>query len=423
MKRKWNEEPQSALCREGIAYFREHAVFDRMMAGFREKYESYGYFTGTVLLRRLTAEDIDALEGFLGKSYHGKKSASISAAAFEKALESSRFAGLAPQEILEHYFRKEMIGKKEWQQLEEEKRQRFLESLLEKYRGTPAEKWLEENHAQKEEKFLTFGAEMVNALPCRRNDAEYLAVFAAKFTGNPHAFDDGTREGQILKNIVLWNYEQLKLPETGREIFPALQKQRRYLAAGLLRDDISNYAMVSGIRARKRDGTFHEGMNGFFREGDCVQIPLSVIAEWEGAECPGGEIYIVENPSVYALLSRSWRAKRACMCMNGQPRLSSILILELLAKEGVKVYYAGDFDPEGLLIAQKIRLYYKGPFSYWHITAEDYEKCLSQKIISQRRLKMLERVTDRELEETVAAIQTKKLAGYQEKIWKEYLMP
>ena len=45
------------------------------------------------------------------------------------------------------------------------------------------------------------------------------------------------------------------------------------------------------------------------------------------------------------------------MCMNGQPRMSAVLLLDLLADAGVKLYYAGDFDPEGILIAQKIRKY------------------------------------------------------------------
>lgn len=47
------------------------------------------------------------------------------------------------------------------------------------------------------------------------------------------------------------------------------------------------------------------------------------------------------------------------MCMNGQPRLAGLMVLELLAKSGTRVYYAGDLDPEGILIAQKLSRYYK----------------------------------------------------------------
>lgn len=105
------------------------------------------------------------------------------------------------------------------------------------------------------------------------------------------------------------------------------------------------------------------------------------------------------------------------MCMNGQPRLSSVILLDLLAESGAEIYYAGDFDPEGLLIAQKIKQYYKGKFLYWHMSAEDYEKSRSKEMISEKRLKILDRITDTELEEVVLRIRDEKRAGYQENIW------
>ena len=179
--------------------------------------------------------------------------------------------------------------------------------------------------------------------------------------------------------------------------------------------------MVSGIRVWKKEGGLHEGIEGFFREGDMVQVPLNVIAGWERISCPDGAVYIVENPSVYALLCGKWKGKRACMCMNGQPRLSAVLLLDLFAKAGVKVFYAGDFDPEGLLIAQKIKQYYKGEFAYWHMSEQIYEKSRSDEQISEKRLKILDKITDEALQKTVQAIKKSKMAGYQENVWEIYL--
>ena len=88
-----------------------------------------------------------------------------------------------------------------------------------------------------------------------------------------------------------------------------------------------------------------------------VQVPLAVISEWELLHCSQDEIYIVENPSVFAVLcgkEKEKNTRRAYMCMNGQPRLAGLMVLELLAKSGTRVYYAGDLDPEGILIAQKL---------------------------------------------------------------------
>ena len=133
-------------------------------------------------------------------------------------------------------------------------------------------------------------------------------------------------------------------------------------------------------------------------------------------ECPEDTIYIVENPSVYAMLCGKWAGKKACMCMNGQPRLSAVLLLDLLAEAGVKIYYAGDFDPEGMLIAQKIKKYYQGEVCYWKMSVEDYEKSKSKEILTTKRLKMLEHIDDIELLQTAEALQKCGVAGYQENI-------
>ncbi|MCC8066249.1 MAG: DUF2399 domain-containing protein, partial [Clostridiales bacterium] len=286
-----------------------------------------------------------------------------------------------------------------------------------------------------------------NQFPCRTGMREYLAVFAGRLTGNPHAFDDGSRDGQLLTLTVLWENErqeeekQKSGDQISSTVFPVIGKQKHYLAVGILKDDMSNYAMLSGIRARKKDGREHAGIEGFLSEGEPVQVPLSVIAGWEQVECPDNTIYIVENPSVYALLCQRWLGKRACMCMNGQPRLSAVLILDLLAKSNATVYYAGDFDPEGLLIAQKIRQYYlesltknisayslpdssasgiKQKFQFWHMSGEDCHASLSEEPISEKRMKILDRITDQELAHAVRLLRKYGVAGYQENIYDRY---
>lgn len=74
------------------------------------------------------------------------------------------------------------------------------------------------------------------------------------------------------------------------------------------------------------------------------------------------------------------------------------IVLDLFAKSGIRVYYAGDLDPEGILIAQKLSQYYKGEFHYWHMETADYEKCRSEEVISPKRMKILERITDGRIE-------------------------
>lgn len=441
MRKNWNKEPQSLLYKECVEYFRSRPVFGKILRGFREKYVSYGSFSGTVTVRNLTEEELEDLEGFFQKNYHGQKSISISAARFEKALRESRFEDLEPKIILELYFQEEMTGKKEQIREEEQRRQEMVCGLHFECAGTWAEAWITELEDRKngfwtylqkryreaekctEEilRQLRLGIRILNELPYRQGRLEYLAVFAAMETGNPHAFDDGTKDGQYLRMLVEWDVAHRGRSVAGSEIFPALRRQRLYLEAGILLDDISNSVMVSGVKAWKKNGELHAGMSGFQETGDPVQIPLSVIAAWARVECPDREIYIVENPSVFAMLSRRWRGRKACMCMNGQPRLSSVLLLDLLAEADVKLYYAGDFDPEGLLIAQKVKRYYKGRAACWHMSVPEYERSRSQEILSEKRLKALERIQDEELTELAAALRKNGVAGYQENIWEVYL--
>lgn len=441
MKKNWSEEQQSVQNKEQqsvrnkecVEFFRSQSVFHRLLCGFREKYRSYGSFSGTVTLRNLKKEEIEELEGFFQRSFHGQKSVTVSAARFERALKNSRFEMVEPVELLEMYFQEKMLGKKEEKQRKEQQWEEIFAKIRETYEKTPAAEWLSSASSCKDEGTLVLGAKIINAFPCREERKEYLAVFAARLTGNPHAFDEGTKEGQLLYQLVLWETEnqtkkqaekrtktqaekQVEDQTKGQMLFSALHKQRMYLEAGILKDDVSNYVMISGVRAWKKNGELHAGMEGFWREGDMVQVPLAVISDWKCVECPGQEIYIVENPSVYAMLCGKWKGKRACMCMNGQPRLSSLLLLDLLAAAGVKAYYAGDFDPEGLLIAQKLKQYYNGTFAYWQMTEQVYEKSRSAEKISERRRKALDKITDPELLPVASAIRAYGVAGYQENV-------
>ncbi|HIZ22600.1 MAG TPA: DUF2399 domain-containing protein [Candidatus Blautia faecigallinarum] len=441
MNKTWKDGRQSLLTEECAGYFREFPVFDKLLKGFRKKYVSYGSFSGSVVLRGLKEEDREALEGFFQKSFHGQKSVTISAARFKKALADSRFSQTEPKDILESYFQEEMTGRRELREKEKKDWEQILHEEMDGCGTIRGKEWIEdlketrgegrnylwkryqESRKDTEElrRILRLGVKILDNLPYRKGQVEYLAVFAAMLTGNPHAFDDGTKDGQLLSLVIGWETGRRQEGEEREVLFPALKKQRKYLSVGILRDDISNSVMLCGVRAWRKDGILHEGMAGFFKEGEMLQVPLAALARWERVTCPENELYIVENPSVYAMLCRKWRGSRACMCMNGQPRLSAVLLLDLLRESRVKIYYAGDFDPEGLLIAQKVKQYYKGEFSFWHMSARDYQDAGSGEEISARRLKILERIQDKELLETAREIQKRKKAGYQENIWVRYL--
>ena len=426
------QEELEKIKKECLAYFGQSPVWKKVLRGFREKYSSYGRFGGKVVLKNLKSQDIEELEGFFGKSFHGQKSVTVSAEKFRQALEVSRYKNMTPEWLLENFFEEPLLGKQEQKLLRQQEKERIWENFRKSYEGMPIEtveeslknivKDSENRELTEWERLLRLGAEMYNHLPYRQNEKLYLAVFAAMLTGNPHAFDNGTADGNFLSQIIQMDMESRSIKIEASEIFPAYKRQKSYLMAGIMLDDISNYAMLYQVQAVKKDGSIHQGMAGFAREQHIVQVPLAVISEWELLCCSQDEIYIVENPSVFAVLcgkEKEKNTRRAYMCMNGQPRLAGLMVLELLAKSGTKVYYAGDLDPEGILIAQKLSRYYKGEFHYWHMETEDYKKCKSEEVISPKRMKILERITDDRLKPVVERIKAYGTAGYQEMLMEE----
>ncbi len=421
------QQESEKIKKECLAYFRQSPVWKKLLKGFQEKYSSYGRFGGKIVLKNLKTQDIEELEGFFCKSFHSQKSVTVSAEKFCQALEASKFGGITPEELLENFFQEPLLGKQEQRRLRDQEKQGIWNDFHTKYKGTPVEivmedlkelvKDRENQDLQEWKRTLCFGAEIYNHLPYRWKEKLYLAVFAAMMTGNPHAFDHGTTEGNFLYQIIQMDLKVREVEIETSEIFPAYKRQKSYLMAGIMLDDISNYAMLYHVQAVKKDGSLHKGMEGFEKEGHIVQVPLGVIMEWEALLCPQNEIYIVENPSVFAVLcGKGDERNKAYMCMNGQPRLAGLVVLDLLEKSGTRIYYAGDLDPEGMLIAQKLRQYYKGKFDYWHMKVEDYVKCRSEETISPKRMKILDRIRDEDLKPVARMLEKYGTAGYQERL-------
>ena len=409
---------------ECAAYFKQYAVFEKILKGFKNKYISFGKFAGTLKLKDIPVKDVEVLEGFFGQNFHGQKSISISAVKFEKALNNSRFQGIDMLRLLEIYFGEKIRARKDVREEKENTKRKIFEEALNDYEETEMEAVLEDltqiiwgkrtSDLAEWKRQLYLAADIYQALPVKKGEYLYLAVFAAALTGNPHAFDRGEADGDLLYKVVQYYAGKRGKLHPDQQIFPAFTRKNYYLNAGIMVDDVSNSVMVYGIQAVLQNGKLHPGVQGFYENREMMQIPLSVIMQWKKVICPGNVMYVVENPSVFAMLCR--QEDIAVMCVNGQPRMAALKVLELLAESNAKVYYGGDFDPEGILIAQKIAMFYKGECEFWHMDPEDYMKCCSDTQISGKRLKSLEKITDHRLLPVAVCIRREKRAGYQERL-------
>ncbi len=93
------------LLEECMLYFKARPVYKKLFLKMRDKYAGLGHFGGTAMLTSLSREEKSQLGGFFQRDYTSNKTITISADLMKKCLESSKFAGLTWELILEIYWR------------------------------------------------------------------------------------------------------------------------------------------------------------------------------------------------------------------------------------------------------------------------------------------------------------------------------
>lgn len=414
-------------------YFSSRSVYRKLFAGFRKKYESLGRFGGSVTLMDVTAEEREQLGGFLQRDYAAKERIIVSAGLMEKALASSRFAGLSWEEILEAYFGETLTVKKELIREAKEEQNRFFEEVLAHCPQGAGREWLgsvlrEQSggwqlitrlYAESPGKLMEILRNVTDAidqLPAFDSEsggtAELLAVFAAKVTGNPHSFDEGTAQEKLLMIFLESHFGE----KDTDMLSPSEYRTKLLGRAGILRDELSNDVLVYGIRAWKRNGMLHEGIEGFLKNREPVKLSLRTIMDLSDVRGQGTDqknpVYVMENPAVFAVFTES-HPKCAAICGGGQIRLAVMMLMDALRYSSV-FYYSGDCDPEGLQIAQRLKQRYGDGLRLWNYSEKLYEKYLSPVVLTDARLKKLENIYLKELDVVKGAMLRRKRAAYQE---------
>ena len=335
-------------------------------------------------------------------------------------------------DILEEYFDHKMIWKKEMLQKENEKRELFFALLLKEIKSDLVREWLNDRirersliyqRLQKEYKncpdtlkvLLRSIESGITNLPVFFDKKERLAVYAAQVTGNPHFFDSNTIAEIFLFDFISYHFHM----QNGEGLSDMEYRNQQYYTAGIIRDDLSNYVTVYGIHAKDTDSILHSGIEGFFDRKEPILLTLYTLSRLK--EVYGEkEIYILENPSVFSWLCQQYPEK-SFVCTNGQLRFSAFVLLDHLSRTS-DLFYSGDHDPEGLLIAQKLKLRYKERLTLWNYSMDLYEQNLSDVTLNERRLKQLDQIFIEELQEIKEDMKYQKKAAYQESMLENYIL-
>ena len=114
---------------------------------------------------------------------------------------------------------------------------------------------------------------------------------------------------------------------------------------------MSNETLVMAFMHENIDGSMHEGIEGFLREQEPVRLTLRTLGGNRRNQGTAKRYLCGGKSAVFSVLTESQNPACAAVCVSGQPRLAALLLLDFL-KENHRFWYAGDFDPEGLLIAR-----------------------------------------------------------------------
>lgn len=420
---------------EAVSYFKKYPVYGRLFTAMRKKYASLGRLGGSFVLTDLAGEDRDILSGFLGVDLGQEAIIKISFSALSKALTKSRFGAFTWEEILVRYFGQPLSTKKEEQLHRQEEQKLFWENCLSQCTAEDVRAWLsclllehrqgyrsiERQYSVDREEAGILLKNIIYALehlPVNQKRKQFLPVFAAEVTGNPHYFDDGTTACNLLLNYGVYRFGEADVKLSGVE-----QRESVLYRMGILRDELSNACIAYNVLGWKENGCLHEGLQGFYREKQAFQLTLNTLGRLcrlESAQNRLHTVYIVENPAVFSYLARNY-PDNTFLCTMGRLKLASYVAMDLFP-ETYTFYYAGDFDPDGLQIAQGMKKRYGERLLLWNYKRELYEQAVSDLEIDNVGVKKLEKIDIPELQDIRQCLLRFKKAAYQERMLDSYVV-
>lgn len=432
------------LLRQAVEYFKQEKGFHRLFNRCIKKYQSLGRIGGSVKLEDLTGIEKEALSSLLRRDYSKKKSATIALEDIEKALQNTRFGGIGLKELLDGYKGEDILTRADMENRYQSQKELYWQILYNRHSHENCRLWL--RHIQKkghgtrgihrayDQNPLLLQSQLdavLSALAQLPGEGkgirqyQRLPFFAGGITSDPHGFDLDTEQGRLLLSalqFLRWHQDNNFGLNTSLN---AEEKTELLGHFGIVRDDLLNFATCCGILGFREN---EEEPAPFWRcaweEGAVLNVPLREILKMERfvpaiSFYRGNKekvVFMLENSGVYSEILDQLKAKEAppIICTHGQIKLANLILLDRLVQNGTTVYYSGDFDPEGLLMAQRLLLRYGARVKLWHYGLDDYMGSLSDVKLEDLRINKLHGVTASELTRVTNEMKKHKKAAYQE---------
>lgn len=404
------------ISKDCIEYFK-HPGFKRFNEAWIRKYQSLGHLGGQITLHELTSLEQETIGALLGVDLTNG-TLKLSYNKFNQLLQETKFEGINYLDVLKKVATKPIVTNKEINSQKLVLIENFKKYFITKYQQKRCYPWLKEyldNDRQvnryiynNENEFLLLLdkiATALNNLPVYHNQYLLLPVFSQKITSDPHFFDQDFHKKLLIDGIIMLlkiDKQKLTLHKVNEILFQA----------GLLKDDLSNNCYICHL---KPDGA--SNWEGFYQNYEPWNMNLYNLMQ-VNQKFKVMHVYIVENPSVFRVLVNYIKDKQldvGLICSNGQINLCTYMLLDFLSQSGCNLYYAGDFDPEGLLISDKLKQRYLDSLNLWGYSKENFYQILSkQQHLSSKRLKKLSNLQTPVLKNIADLIIKNTAFGYQE---------
>ena len=417
--------------KESLDLINSNEIYKKIFLEVYNKYKKYGKITGSFTLKAVNTQERQILSNFDSKVWvqgKAKIKCSIVRDLFNRKLKEYSF-----EELLVKVVGKELKTNKEVKDEEKEQEEKFYNDILKASDDGVGKQWFIEildkkkygyniivrkykseirNLKELKRKIILI-INSLNKLPYLNNEYENIAVFSAVNTKDSHFFDSDKFTGRLFIKAISFILNKDD-PKDINEI------NELYYEVGILKDEISNHTTIYGLNAFNRDNSEVKAINSFNIWKEPLQISISNLLKIDYFEAINNTVFIFENPAVFHKILKVNGDNISLICTSGQLNLSSYILLNKI-RNLKNIYYAGDFDPEGLMIAYKIKKRYKDKVKFLNYTRESYINTMSNNIIEEKSMSQLNKINCSELDEVINELRINKRAAYQELLIDKYL--
>lgn len=387
-------------------YVLNNYKLDRFFEKCKIKYLTYGKVCGNIVLDNISLEEAKSLQIVFFKIYTEGSTVKINVDKFRKALRGTK---LETFDFIKYF---KLVDKNFEEITNKERKQNELDEFYQYLKEMPIIMQLKKIILDKDNKNLSTvlrGRYKKNKYSLRKelidislllenvpNRYTLLSVYSS-LTGDSHYLDfqNNNLFYMILAIMYKRNYENtIKF------------KKELLKLINVYSDLISNYVNTYKL-------LINDIFDFLYDNYGVINLNLENINNVSKINGIGNKIFIFENPSVINYLKDNNLNISIVVC-NGMPNNAMMELIDRIDCS-CDVYYHGDFDPEGLLIASKIKEKCKR-VKFLGYDEKNYYLSKPVKSISKSRLHKLLLVNDIELLELKNCLLKESKAGYEENL-------